>query len=91
MQRIIEEAAAKYEWVVLDTPPVGLLPDANLLAQMVDMIVFVIGAGTTPCAQIQRALAALDPTRIVGVVLNRGAEAKDSAQYYGYYAATSRT
>jgi Mrp family chromosome partitioning ATPase len=85
MRRIIEEASARFEWVVLDTPPVGLLPDANLLAEMVDMIVFVVGAGATPYTQVQRAMAALDRNRVVGVVLNRVTEPADTAHYYGYY------
>jgi capsular exopolysaccharide synthesis family protein len=87
MQRIVEEAGAKFDWVVLDTPPIGLLPDANLLADMVDMVVLVIGAGTTPLPLIQQAVKALDRTRIVGVVLNRVVESQAAYQYYDYYRA----
>ena len=85
MRRILGEAAARFEWVIIDTPPVGLLPDANLLSRMVDMVVFVIGAGTTPFRFVERAVNALDRERIVGVVLNRAAEAHAAYQYYGYY------
>jgi capsular exopolysaccharide synthesis family protein len=84
MRAIIEEASSKFEWVVLDTPPVGLLPDANLLAEMVDMILVVVRAGSTPYEQVRRAIAALDRNRIVGVVLNRVAD-RGGEQYYGYY------
>ena len=86
MRRIIEEASARFEWVVLDTPPVGLLPDANLLAGMVDMVVLVVGAGTTPFHLVQRAVKAMDRNRIVGVVLNRVVESQAAYQYYHYYA-----
>ncbi len=85
MKRIIQEASAKFEWVVLDTPPVGFLPDANLLAEMVDMVVFVVGAGTTPSHLIQRAVKAMDRSRIVGVVLNRVAESQAAYQHYHHY------
>ncbi len=88
MRRIIEEASARFEWVVLDTPPVGLLPDANLLAEMVDMIVLVIGAGSTPLHLVQSAVKALNRDRIVGVVLNRVDESQGAYQYYDY--ATTR-
>jgi len=87
MRRIIEEAAAKFEFVILDTPPITLLPDANLLAEMVDAVVFVIGAGSTPLPLIQRAIQALDRNRIVGVVLNRAVEQSSSYHYYEYYGA----
>jgi tyrosine-protein kinase len=89
MRQVIEEASANFEWVVIDTPPVGLLSDANLLAAMVDMIVLVIGAGLTPYRLIERAVAALNHGRIVGVVLNRVVDAHASHHYYGYYDASA--
>jgi len=81
MRRIIEDAATKFEWVVLDTPPVGLLPDAHLLAEMVDMVVLVVSAGKTPLRAVRRAVDALSRKRVVGVVLNRVAA---SGRTYGY-------
>ncbi len=45
MTQVIEEAAARFDWVIIDTPPVGLLPDANLLAPMVDATLFVVQGG----------------------------------------------
>ena len=90
MRRIIDEAAAAYEWVVIDTPPVALLPDANLLAEMVDMVVLVIGAGTTPFEMVQRAVNAMDRNRIVGVVLNRVTRSPRAYQYYDYYAGSNK-
>ena len=32
MRRLIEEAREAFDWVIIDTPPIGLLPDASLLA-----------------------------------------------------------
>jgi len=86
MRRIIEEASEKFDWVVLDTPPIGLLPDANLLAKMVDMVVLVVGASSTPLRAVRGAVDALTPERIVGVVLNRVAEPSGDYYYDRYYA-----
>jgi Mrp family chromosome partitioning ATPase len=83
MRRIIEDAASAFDWVVIDTPPLALLPDAHLLATMADAVVLVIAAGSTPYALIQRALKVLDRERIAGVVLNR-AEAPAGGGYYYY-------
>ena len=47
MAEILDEAAARFDWVIVDTPPVVLLPDTNLLASMVDAAVLVIEAGRT--------------------------------------------
>jgi protein-tyrosine kinase len=88
MRRVIQEAASKFDWVVIDTPPVALLPDAHLLAAMVNVVVLVVDAGRTPCALIQRAIDSLDRGRIVGVVLNRVEDRAVSpgGKYERYYA-----
>ena len=87
MRRLIGEAAATFDWVVIDTPPVVLLPDANLLAAMVDAAILVIGAGKTPHKLITRAVEALGRNKILGVVLNRVDPSNLAGGYgYGYYA-----
>jgi protein-tyrosine kinase len=85
MRSIVQEAATRFDWVVLDTPPIELLPDASLLCEIVDAVVLVIGAGHAPFRSIERAVNAIDRKRIVGVVLNRAAQTRE-AGYYGYYA-----
>jgi capsular exopolysaccharide synthesis family protein len=86
MKRVLDEASARYDWVIIDTPPVGLLPDANLLAAMVDSALLVVQAGKTPYSLIQRAVAAIGRDRILGVVLNRAEEGlAGSYSYYSYY------
>jgi capsular exopolysaccharide synthesis family protein len=87
MRRLIAEAAARFDWVLIDTPPVGFLSDANLLAAMVDGALFVVRAGKSPFRLIQRALDAVGRNRIIGVVLNAVKESDDVVGYgyYGYY------
>jgi capsular exopolysaccharide synthesis family protein len=92
MRNILEQAAARYDWVLIDTPPVGFLSDANLLVAMVDVAIFVVRAGKSPYRLIQRALDAVGRNRILGVVLNAVAENVDVAgyNYYGYYSTPRR-
>jgi len=71
MRRLLANAAATHDWVIIDTPPVVLLPDANLLTAMADAAILVIGAGKTPHRLVIRAVEALGRERILGVVLNR--------------------
>jgi capsular exopolysaccharide synthesis family protein len=87
MRRVIEEAATRFDWILIDTPPVGLLPDARLLAEMADTTLLVIRAAKTPYPFVRRAVDAIGRERIFGVVLNR---AEDDAwtggyNYYSYY------
>jgi protein-tyrosine kinase len=71
MKALLEEAGERFDWVLLDAPPVGLMPDANLLARLTEAVIFVIAAGRTPHALVDRALADLGRDHIVGTVLNR--------------------
>src|SRR5436190_587086 len=56
MQRLLMQVRDMFEWVIIDTPPVGLLPDANLLASFADGAIVVVGAGETPYPLVQKAI-----------------------------------
>lgn len=86
MASLLEEAAAAFDWVIVDTPPVALLPDAHLLTSMVDGAVLVIQAGVTPYKMIARAVAALGRERILGAVLNGADGRAIKTEYKQYYA-----
>ena len=87
MRRLLAEAAASFDWVIIDTPPVGILTDANLLGSIVDAAVLVVRAGKTSAAEVQRAVQALGREKILGVVLNR-AERRHSSEADSYYYAS---
>ena len=59
MKQLLSDAAEQFDWVIVDTPPVALMPDANLLAGMIDAALLVISANTTPYPFVQRASAAI--------------------------------
>lgn len=84
MRKLLTEAAAAFDWVIIDTPPVGILTDAKLLGSMVDAALLVIRAGKTPSRLIHRAVDALGRERILGVVLNR-TDPKSAGRSYTYY------
>ena len=52
-------AEARFEWVIVDTPPVGLLPDASLLADFVDGVLLVVRAGKAPFRLVKRTVEAI--------------------------------
>lgn len=87
MKQLLVDAADQFDWVIIDTPPVALMPDANLLAGMIDTTILVISANTTPYPLVQRAAAAIGMPRILGVVLNRASQdtLEQEYGYYGYY------
>ena len=67
---LIKQLSPHFDWVLIDTPPTAVLPDAKLVARVADAILFVIGAGAAPYDLVQRALAELSD-QVIGVVLNR--------------------
>ena len=48
VKKIIDEARQAFDWVIIDTPPVGLMTDANLVATMTDGAILVVKADSTP-------------------------------------------
>jgi capsular exopolysaccharide synthesis family protein len=86
MQKLVAAAASRFDWVLVDTPPIGLLSDANLVARVTDGVLFVIAAGRTPYRLVQQSIGELGADRIVGTVLNRVDERVLGAHsYYEHY------
>jgi protein-tyrosine kinase len=83
MRELIEEAREAFDWVIIDTPPLLLLPDAHLVAAIADGVVLVVRAESTPHALVKRAREAIGRARILGVVLN-GTVTAQHAGYDGY-------
>jgi capsular exopolysaccharide synthesis family protein len=89
MRRIFEEAVDRFDWVVVDAPPVGPVADAAHLAEMVDRTLLVIRAERTQYPAVQKALETLGRERLLGVVLNAVDPRGVAAPEYGYsYGAT---
>ena len=68
--------------MILDIPPTLGLPDAKVMSEQCDGVVFVVRAGGTPEADVAAAIDVLDRRRILGLVLNDSETA--AAGRYGY-------
>jgi capsular exopolysaccharide synthesis family protein len=91
MQRLIDQARETFDWVIVDTPPIGLLSDANLLAASADGAILVVKAEFTPAELVQRAVAAIGKDRLLGVVLNRASVPMGPGYAYRRYYDSVRT
>ncbi len=80
---LLEEARQAYDYIVLDTPPLVLVPDCRLLARWVDGFLMVVAAHKTPRKLVEEALNILDPAKLIGLVLN--ADDRPLSGYYGSY------
>ncbi|MFQ5457274.1 MAG: CpsD/CapB family tyrosine-protein kinase [Myxococcota bacterium] len=82
MRETLEQLRENFDHVILDTPPALHVADAEIICNLVDGIIFVVRAGSTPREQVQRALENFDRERIVGMVLN-SAEDLEPGDYEG--------
>jgi capsular exopolysaccharide synthesis family protein len=83
-QAILERLRAEYETVVIDSPPVGVVSDAALLASRATSIVFVVRAESTPYRVAAHALKKLasQGLEVLGLVVN-GLNFERAHRYYG--------
>ena len=84
MRHLLDEARETFDWVIIDTPPLMLLPDAHLLSSLVDGAVLVVKARSTAHDMVKRTADIIGRPRVLGVVLNQ-AEERDQSHYGGYY------
>jgi succinoglycan biosynthesis transport protein ExoP len=89
MRSLMEEWRKSYDFVVIDSPPVLPVTDAQLLEELADTTILVARSGKTARLTLQRAYNLLashakDPDNPnVGIVLN--CVPLRSAAYYGYH------
>lgn len=87
MERVLRRIQSEYKSniVVLDSPPMLLTTEAAALSSKVGQIVFVVMAEQTPQQTVLDALAVLDDSRAISIVLNQCSEADAYVSYgYGY-------
>ncbi len=82
---LIAKLGEVYDTIIIDSPPVQLVSDAVVLANMATGLVFVLKADATPFQLARRAIYTLQRggANIFGVVLNQ-ANFKNEEYYGGY-------
>jgi protein-tyrosine kinase len=87
MGQIIADAGARFDWVIVDAPPVGVLADARLVAESVDAALLVVRAGVTRYPDLEAAADTMGRERILGLVLNAvdEIEIRGEDYYYRHY------
>jgi polysaccharide biosynthesis transport protein len=86
MRGLLDELRRSYDWIVVDSPPVGAVAEPLLLSPLMDGVVMVVGAEMVPRKAVRESLDRIRGTgaRVLGVVLNR-AQVEKHSYYYGHY------
>jgi capsular exopolysaccharide synthesis family protein len=78
---ILNELKTRFEFIILDAPPILPLADVNLLASMADMLVLVVRAGAAHHELVQRSLKAMKPLSRAGVIFAGYDQESDRSNY----------
>ncbi|MAJ61454.1 MAG: hypothetical protein CBC48_16780 [bacterium TMED88] len=81
---LIDELRARYETIVIDTPPTLIVPDASMLLKRIDACVAVARAGISRTRRIQEMLDLLPPEALLGKILNSARMPSRDKYYYEY-------
>ncbi|USQ76114.1 polysaccharide biosynthesis tyrosine autokinase [Ornithinimicrobium cryptoxanthini] len=85
MRTLLTELRDRFEYLLIDAPPLLPVTDAAVLSKVVDGTIMVVGSGIVRRHQLTRALEILDSVdaKILGLLMNR--QPVNSANTYGYY------
>jgi capsular exopolysaccharide synthesis family protein len=84
MRSFLAQSKKSFDFIVIDSPPVGPVIDPVVLSQLVDTVVYVVRWASTSRELIQESIQRLAGQKIAGVVFNLVNE--KAAQKYGKYA-----
>jgi protein-tyrosine kinase len=85
MERLLEDQNKEYDMILVDAPPILVVTDAQVLANICEGVILVVSSGKTEIEQAVKAkgLLEMSKVKILGAVLN-GKETKQSHYYYYY-------
>jgi capsular exopolysaccharide synthesis family protein len=84
MRRVVDTLRTRFDRILIDMPPVAPLADLHVVAPLVDGLLMIVRAGVTPRPAIEQALAGLDRSKVLGLVLNEAGRSDASYEYEGY-------
>jgi succinoglycan biosynthesis transport protein ExoP len=81
---LLQEARQRYDYVIIDTPPLVPVFDSALIARSIDSMLIVVAAHRTPRQLLEESLNLLDPAKVGGIVFNKD-DRSLAARYEGRY------
>jgi capsular exopolysaccharide synthesis family protein len=82
MKQYVSYLKERFDYVIIDSPPVLSFPDSAILAPLSDGVVFVINSKKTKKSVVKRAVETLHDCKIIGIIMNRSEVVAND--YYGY-------
>ena len=86
LSNLLDHLSSQYDFVIIDTPPIGVVIDAVKIARYCDGVVFVVGSGSVTASSLESAVHQIYKSGcpVLGYVLNK-AESMNRNKYGAYY------
>lgn len=86
LRRVLDMLSKDVDYIIVDTPPCGLLADSVNVARAADCVLYVLGAGAVQIPHVMDSIQFLDEagTPLLGCVLNGISGGSHSGYGYGY-------
>ena len=87
MKSLVEDLKSIYDYIFIDTPPIGLVTDAGALSSFIDGVVLVVKSESIEKKYLEETKKKLDAVdaRILGAILNSYKSEQKDYNYYSYY------
>ena len=85
MTAFIEEMKNEFKYIILDTPPLQAVTDAQVLSTKADGVLLVVRAGSTKKEMVLNSVDLINKVhgKVIGTVLNGVENKKNNYYYYG--------
>lgn len=84
LELLLQDARRRFDYVLVDTPPLMPLPDCRLIGRYIEGFFLVVAAHRTPRTALAEGLNLLDPAKLIGTVFN--GDDRPLTRYSTYYA-----
>jgi capsular exopolysaccharide synthesis family protein len=86
LRTLLEAERERYDWILIDAPPILAMADTPVLSALADGLVMVVWSEHCTRPALKRALEQVRSVggKLTGVVLNK-VDLKRNAYYYGQY------
>jgi len=85
LRKHFQHMEEQFDLVLVDSPPINLITDTQLLAACCDAVLLIARAFQTTRKAFEKAVQDLAPFRVIGTVLNGGTKVQPYRKYGGYY------
>jgi capsular exopolysaccharide synthesis family protein len=79
---LMDQLTSWFDWIIIDSPPVLPLADTSVWMRMADGVLLVARQGTSEREHLKRGIEALEPTKLLGAIVNCSAKSAQSDYYY---------